>query len=497
MIHQYFERIENNLDVRQNLIELRKILKTDAGREAFRSQTAHYLEVLTALLQHEDAKVRKNAALILGETGLKQVLTPLYEAYEKEKQLFVRSAYLTAMRQLDYRDYLEQLKTRMQDLMQTAMTAENQKHLTEELKLLREMVMTLETPTKHPFTGYAIPSEVILLTSPGFEELTVQALPVQMQKDARVMNGAVRVLTDRIRMLTEIRTVKGILFRFCKNPLPANDYESVADAIVKAGILSYLQKRHEGGAPFYFRIDMKTKLVLNEKSQYVKRLGARLEQLTDHKLRNSASNYEFELRIMENKKGDYSVYLILHTLPDTRFAYRRHALATSMHPVRAAEITALAREYMAEDAYVFDPFCGTGTLLIERQKLVHAKGLYGVDLYGKAIELGRENAELAHVPINFINRDFVDFKHDYLFDEILTELPAQSDKMTPAMLDRLYQQFIRKIPEWLCASGYVIVCTTEEALLGSLAKRSGYLKTEAIFHLSGKRETALMIFKYQ
>ena len=46
---------------------------------------------------------------------------------------------------------------------------------------------------------------------------------------------------------------------------------------------------------------------LNEKSQYVKRLGAELERLSGHHLQNSASNYECELRITENKQGQYSV----------------------------------------------------------------------------------------------------------------------------------------------------------------------------------------------
>ena len=36
-----------------------------------------------------------------------------------------------------------------------------------------------------------------------------------------------------------------------------------------------------------------------------------------------------------------------------------------MHPVKAAEVVSLAAEYLADDADVLDPFCGTATLLIE------------------------------------------------------------------------------------------------------------------------------------
>lgn len=497
MVREYFDRIEKNADVRKNLIELRKCLKTDRGQAEFEMDQETYIKVLTALLHHEDAKARKNAALILGETGAKQALTPLYEAYMAEQQLFVRSAYLTAMGRLDYRPYLDAFEDRMKELMQTVMTPDNQKHLSEELKLLRDMVLTMEVPEKHRFTGYTVPSDVILLTSPGFEKLTADELPPALRARAREMNGGVRVMADRLGSLLELRTVKGILFRFCKNPMAANDYMSVADAIWQAGVLKYLKQRHEGSGPFYFRIDLRTKLVLNEKSLYVKRLAARLEQLSDHQLQNSISNYECELRVTENRQGAYSVYLVMNRMPDTRFAYRRHALATSMHPVRAAEIAALAKAYLMEDAAVLDPFCGTGTLLLERQRAVRAKWLYGVDIYGEAVKLGRENAELAHTPVYFVNRDFVDFKHEYLFDEILTELPARSDKMTAEMLQQLYRNFVKKIGEWLRPSGYVIVCVTEEVWMKRLAEQSGVLKIEAIYHLSGKRPEALMVMRYR
>lgn len=497
MINRFFENIERNREVRQNLIGLREALKTEKGRTELRQQMDTYVQVLTGLLEDADAKVRKNAALILGETGRQQVLGQLYEAYAKEQQLFVRSSYLTAMSHLDFRPYMDQLEQRLQELLETEMTTENQKHLNEELRLLREMLLMLKTPKKHRFTGYSVPSDMILLTSPGIEKLTFDVLPSAVQQKARMMSGGVRVQTDRLGDLLGIRTMKGILFRFCRNPLAANDYESVADAVYQAGVVEYLKRRHEGEGPFYFRIDLRTRLVLNEKSQYVKRLAARLEQLSGHQLQNSASNYECTLRIVENKQGNYSVYLELNTLPDTRFAYRKHALATSMHPVRAAEIIALARDYMTSDAVVLDPFCGTGTLLIERQRALRAKNLYGVDIYGEAIELACENAELAHVPVYFVNRDFAEFTHKYRFDEIVTELPAQSDKLTADMLYRLYRQFVKKLDEWMQPAGHVIVCTTEPSWLKELAELSGYLRVETVHSLSGKRAAALMVLKYR
>ncbi len=71
---------------------------------------------LAALLKDKDAKIRKNAALILGELESEDVLPWLYEAYEKEKQLFVRESYLKAMEKLNFSQMLPKLKKRQKNI---------------------------------------------------------------------------------------------------------------------------------------------------------------------------------------------------------------------------------------------------------------------------------------------------------------------------------------------------------------------------------------------
>ena len=218
----------------------------------------------------------------------------------------------------------------------------------------------------------------------------------------------------------------------------------------------------------------------------------------------------------QNKQEQYSVYLILHTIADSRFSYRRNAIATSMHPVKAAEVVSIASEYLADDADVLDPFCGTATLLIERYRKRKAAHLYGVDIFGEAIDGARENASLANVPSYFINKDFVEFSHSYTFDEVLSrnikcnikdkdekleeklvELPAGSDKMTPDVLFTLYKNFVRKLNTWMTRGGYVIVVTTEKEWLLSLAAKSGYLKEEKEWALSGKKTQYVVVLRYR
>lgn len=66
----------------------------------------------------------------------------------------------------------------------------------------------------------------------------------------------------------------------------------------------------------------------------------------------------------------------------------------------------MSEKYLEKYAQVLDPFCGVGTLLIERNKLVRTRTMYGIDIFGEAIEGGRQNAVLAGVGINYICRNF-------------------------------------------------------------------------------------------
>ena len=105
-----------------------------------------------------------------------------------------------------------------------------------------------------------------------------------------------------------------------------------------------------------------------------------------------------------------------------------NAIAMSIHPATAAMLMYLAKPYLKENAQILDPCCGVGTMLIERDILVPAREKYGIDIFGDAIDMARENAALAGEKINFIHRDYFDFKHDYKFDEIVTNMPVKGKK---------------------------------------------------------------------
>lgn len=49
----------------------------------------------------EDAKTRKNAALLIGDLHMSQLSDEVFKAYEAEQMRFVKGSYLAALSQLD------------------------------------------------------------------------------------------------------------------------------------------------------------------------------------------------------------------------------------------------------------------------------------------------------------------------------------------------------------------------------------------------------------
>ena len=167
-----------------------------------------------------------------------------------------------------------------------------------------------------------------------------------------------------------------------------------------------------------------------------------------------------ELRLFASREGKFLPALKFSTLPDNRFTYRKNAISASIHPSTAALMMELAAPYLKENAQIMDPFCGVGTMLIERDIRVPAREKYGTDIFGDAIEGGRENASRAGEQIHFIHRDFFDFKHEYLFDEIVTNMPVRG-KMSREEMDLLYERFFEKALTILKREAVIVMYTGE------------------------------------
>ena len=462
MLRAIYEDIQRGQEIRKNLIELKKLLKEESNKRAFIYYLAGDYNLFYELLENEDAKVRKNMALIMGELGDQSFMQALYKAYQTEDKLFVKADYLTALSKLDYRELLEDLKECLTELTTSSFEETSMKHINEEIKLLTRMILDIEGTNTHKFMGYNELSDLILLTNRDHQEVTAQKINEGIKK---VFNAGVMVRTNNLNEILKIRTYSELLFRIKSITEVEMEPVKAAEVIYKGGLLEFLTKRHKGEIPYYFRLEIKTKMPLDKKSTFAKKMAFALENVSDRALINSTSNYEVEIRLVENKEGKFNVLLKLYTIKDERFDYRKHAVAASIQPVTAALVARLAKDYLKEDGQVLDPFCGVGTMLIERNKLVPANPMYGIDTFGEAIDKAILNAKRAECQINFINRDFFDFTHNYLFDEIFTNMPTRGGRKTEEEMVMLYKQFFNKALKVLKDEAVIVMYTRDKHLV--------------------------------
>lgn len=131
-----YEKISTGTELRAGLIEIKNLLKEEKNRRELAYQLGGDFKVLTRCLSDGDPKVRKNAALVLGAMESDDLVRVLLNAYKKEDTLFVKSAYLKALLNLNYEEELPYLKERLQELDQEPVTEANQKHIREEAGML-------------------------------------------------------------------------------------------------------------------------------------------------------------------------------------------------------------------------------------------------------------------------------------------------------------------------------------------------------------------------
>ena len=115
MIEELFHQLECQEEIRRTLSEIRAAVKEEKEYQKALEIVGDGA-VLEGYLLHEDAKVRKNAAALIGDLALENASAALYKAYQTEKTLFVRSAILEALEKTNPYPYLGELSMRYEFL---------------------------------------------------------------------------------------------------------------------------------------------------------------------------------------------------------------------------------------------------------------------------------------------------------------------------------------------------------------------------------------------
>ena len=521
-----FDSLITSDNPRTLLSQIRQILKDCPG--ALKDEDVFYSyatvePIILVCLTHEDAKTRKNAALVIQtiaeEYGMDifgddqvedvaasdealtasdipsaeaptasdlpsaeaptasdlpsaEVASYLYAAYKAEETMFVRSAYLEALKCFDCEPYRAELMERLTFLKEESWAEGDLKHVREERHAIESLFEASASEMKSEFKGLDREMGILLV----IDEAVREAAQTELGAGAKVVPGGVRLTTSSWKKVQSCRLYKEALF-----PVPlrkgsritiSNIGSLVADSKLIPMVDELLKAAKDstqtgsagenaGAREHPFRMEIRSSSDEDRSGTALKRAAAELEEASKGRLRNSKTAYEFTLVLMAKRDGSLSPYIRLPDSTDHRFDYRKNSEATSMSAVMAAEAVQMIRPYLKDGAQVIDPFAGVGTLLIERAKAVPHGDLYATDIYGHAVIGGRENAELAGVNISYINRDFFDFKHDYPFDEVIAEFPDLFNKEAEEK-EEFFRNFFRSAMEVTADKAMLFLISAED-----------------------------------
>lgn len=239
-------------NVRQNLSSLRQEIKDENALAEALKLLAGEDELLVSFMGAEDAKTRKNAALLIGDLHMSQLSDEVFKAYEAEQMRFVKGSYLAALSQLDCKELLPQLMERAKELEHMTVTAENRKHIEEELNEINKILIKYNGIKHHTPVLEGVKAELLLMTNRLHREVVRRQIPV---KDTKLHPLGVLVKTDNIPLIMQVRTFRKMYFTIHAASLLPKDAQEAAGLLAESDMYDILRRMHREGGPFYYRIE--------------------------------------------------------------------------------------------------------------------------------------------------------------------------------------------------------------------------------------------------
>ena len=329
---------------------------------------------LHRLLDDEDWKVRRNAAIALGKLGQDEISAQsILRRIESETDARVRQSLVLAFghtassaalaEAFDRRAWADAEHSAVQKVRDT----------------LRARFGAVAGLSADAVLGEGAPLE--LWCRSGIADLVAQ------EAEERQL-PSIRLAADRIRLkswatlshLLEVRTALYPILVYTADTADANELGRKFAASSVAQEMKRLT-----GPDTRYRISLPTQFATAGKREWIERFTAQCAGL-----RNAATGYGWELIVRRLGKQ-----CLIGARPiasqDERFAYRKQDRPASLHPTLAA---AAARFHTpSRDAVILDPFCGSGTLLAECALRGPYAQLAGWDIDRSAIESTRVNLD--------------------------------------------------------------------------------------------------------
>lgn len=133
---------------------------------------------------------------------------------------------------------------------------------------------------------------------------------------------------------------------------------------------------------------------------------------------------------------------------------------------------------------VFNPMCGSGTLLIERAFMGPASALVGVDLDPEAVACAQQNAQASKRAMEVAQADALDTGlPPRSFDLIVADLPWGDAIGSHAGNAQLYPAFLREMHRVLSRQGRLAVLTHEIKLFEELMREQDRWRVRELFRV--------------
>lgn len=435
--------------------------KKSACRDAIGALSGNH-EALEHALLGQSAKLRKNAARLMGTLKREADDEALIRALKREPQRLVRPSILLALGALKTPRAIEALK---EHIVELPADETEQKHFNEESEALQSALSNAIQLRRHAYTGLKKDYEIELRTPAGFSDTAAEEFESLGFAPYAVREDRLRLRTDNLDRVFLARGFFEALFPVAIG-VPARP------AVVGGCLLDIaelMKGAHDAEAPYAYRIELR-----GETEDRVAFIREAARSIDEKLLKNAPSQYELEVRI-ELRGALMDVFVKLYTREDLRFKYRGQSLPASIHPATAAALLRFAGDLLKPGARVLDPCCGSGTLLFEREMLLLASTLTGVDIAHHAIDISRENAKRFDSRARFIVNDCLRFEANRAYDEVIANLPFGNRVGSHRSNETLYAGIVKKLPTWLVPGGVALLYTMEHHLLERLLKESAQL----------------------
>ncbi len=409
------------------------------------------------LLAIEDRKARKVAFMLIGICAPNECAEKLLTALEKEKTRFVKPSIILAIGNSDNPEqYLKDYVVEPGEL----------KHVEEEKAALKKaLAKSLPKPIDVKFT---LPENVTITS------LKLSALIAELsEKKVDYKRVGYDGLIVKTANLEKLRCYDEALYYIGMT----QDLKAVAKVLDSFGCSGLSYRIETGKLPIAKRIDTIKKI-----SQGLFSFG----------YIDNPSSYTFAIRPMPDQK------LFAIFKESSRFTYRVASIPASINPVIAACIMQICKPYMKQNADVLDPFCGSGTMLIERGIIKPVKSLTGVDISTDAISAAYLNQKESNQQITFVKSNIMTYKAPK-FDEVISNMPFKS-RATEHETEfhvKLYDYFVRRLGLLLKPDGIAFLYTHEKKLLKDEIEKNNNFRIlkEEMFDSGGIYPTLFILEK--